>query len=313
MHLMIPFASAPTEPARHVLDDLRLPALSALLGRLTPTLRDEADEYTLSPPHERALARAWGWPPVDGRLPFAARAAAADGIEVGTLAWGLLTPVHWHVGREQVMLTDPRVLDLGEPESRALFAAVRDLFESEGFTFVYGAASRWYAAHECLAELPCAGLDRVIGRNVDLWLRGEARVDEAARLVRRLHSEVQMLLYPHAINEAREARGALTVNSFWLSGCGRHLAVQDAAVRVDDSLRPALLAQDWASWADAWRALDAGLLTRLLADTRAGADVALTLCGERSAQRFDSLPQTLRQRVQRRFRPTRTHTLLEAL
>ncbi|MDH5539167.1 MAG: hypothetical protein OEY03_07170, partial [Rhizobacter sp.] len=245
MHLLIPFASALTEPARHVLSDLRLPALAALLGSLTPTQRDEADEYSLSAPHERALARAWGWPFIDGRLPFAAHAAASDGIDVGALAWGLLTPVHWDVGRDHVMLTDPHALLLDEPESRALFEAVRGLFESEGFTVAWGAPSRWYAAHESLAELPCASLDRVIGRNLDPWLRGDAKASAAARLVSRLQSEVQLLLYPHPINETREERGALTVNSFWLSACGRHIAADEVAVQVDTGLRATLLVIDW--------------------------------------------------------------------
>ena len=36
------------------------------------------------------------------------------------------------------------------------------------------------------------------------------------RRVRRLQSEVQMLLHTHPLNAAREDRGDLTVNSFWL-------------------------------------------------------------------------------------------------
>ena len=51
MHLLIPFASALSDAATHVLRDLPLPNLAQLLGRLTPTLRDDADALTLSPPH----------------------------------------------------------------------------------------------------------------------------------------------------------------------------------------------------------------------------------------------------------------------
>ena len=152
MHLLIPFASALSEPAAEVVRDLALPSLASLLQRMTAGEADEGDEYTLSPPHERALARAWGWPMIDGGLPFAARAAAADGIDVGDRAWGLLTPAHWDVGRDHVTLSDPQALGLGEEESHALFDAVRDLFESEGITLAWGAPSRWYASHDSLAE-----------------------------------------------------------------------------------------------------------------------------------------------------------------
>ncbi len=321
MHLMIPFASGLSEAASHVLRDLALPNLSKLLARLTPAAQDAAalaadmagDEYSFSTPQERALASAWGWPGADGALPFAAQAAAADGVAVGDLAWGMITPAHWHVGRDHVSLVDPAALDLQADESRALFEAVRELFESEGFTLAWGAPTRWYGAHESLVDLPCASLDRVIGRNVDLWIRHGPTAPSQTRLIRRLQSEVQLLLYPHAINDAREARGATTVNSFWLSGCGRYQADDPSAVTVDDTLRAPLLAEDWAAWAEAWRALDAGVISQLLARSVAGESVALTLCGERRAQRFETAPQTLWQRMSSKWNAPEAHLLLETL
>ena len=309
MHLLIPFASALSEASTHTLRDLQLPQLARLLGRLQATDRFGTDEYTLTPPHESALAAAWGWQAGEGTLPFAAHAARADGVEVLDLAWGLLTPVHWQVGRDQVTLADPAQLELGEAESRALFEAVRELFESEGFALAWGAPLRWYAAHETLVDLPCGSLDRAIGRNVERWLPAGRQ----ARLVRRLHSEVQMLLYAHPINEQREAAGRLSVNSFWLSGCGRHQAIDNDGVQLDTSLRSALLADDWAAWAEAWRALDAGALAELAACVERGEPAALTLCGERFAQRFERASGSFWTRLGRRWNSPEPHTVLEAL
>ena len=313
MQLLIPFASGLSDAASPVLRDLALPNLTQLLTLLTPTQRDEADAYTLSPPHERALAAAAGWRGADGCLPFAAQAAARDGLEVGAHAWGLVTPAHWHVGRDHVTLVDPAALDLNDEESRAAFEAVRGLFETEGFAVAWGAASRWYVAHDSLAELPCASLDRVIGRNVELWMRGSAARNAAAQRIRRLQSEVQLLLYPHALNEEREQRGALPLNSFWLSGCGRRQPDASTPIVINDTLRAPLLADDWAAWAEAWRALDAGDLAELLAAARAGRACALTVCGERSAQRFENAPRALSQRLLARWRTAAPHTVLEAL
>jgi hypothetical protein len=312
MHLLIPFASAQSEPASEVARDLALPTLTRLLQRMAPGEADEGDEYSLSPPHERALARAWGWPLVDGGLPFAARAAAADGIAVGDSPWGLLTPAHWNVGRDHVTLSDPHASNLGEDESRLLFEAVRHLFESEGFAMAWGAPARWYATHDSLVEQRCASLDRVIGRNVDLWLRGESSKGAATRLLRRLQSEAQLLLYPHAVNEAREARGDPTINSFWLSGCGRHLA-GDAAVQVEDALRGPLFMQDWAAWAEAWCALDAGPLAELLARIERGESATLTLCGERHVRAFEHRPQPLLKTLRQRWSSPRAAAVLESL
>ncbi len=309
MHLLVPFASALSEAGRHTIRDLTLPNLDRLLARLEASERLGTDEYTLTPPHEAALAAARGWVGGAGTLPFAAHAAREDGIEVLDLAWGQLTPVHWHVGRDEIVLTDPEALQLGEAESRALLESVRELFESEGFALAWGAPLRWYAAHESLVELPTASLDRVVGRNVDRWLPEGAQ----ARLLRRLQNEVQMLLHTHPVNEARESRGALAVNSFWLSGCGRWQEAGTDALRVDARLRNPLLSDDWAGWAEAWRALDAGPLAELARGAERGEPVVLTLSGERFAQRFESAGGSWLSRWRHRLRHPSPADVLEAL
>ena len=324
MHLLIPHASALSESSAATLKTLQLPHLTRLLTVLQPSTRDLDDEYTLSPPHERALAAAQGWQGGDGCWPWAARSAQTDGIETGKLAWGLVTPVHWHVGREHISLADPIALELQDDESRALFDAVRPLFDTDPeataaappVRWAWGAADRWYLAHEHLHDLPCASIDRVIGRNVDLWLRSDPQAgpELLARLrwVRRLQNEVQMLLHQHPINEAREARGALPVNSFWLSGCGR-AQPWSSAIAVDDRLRAPLLAGDWATWAEAWRQLDAERLAPLARAAAHGDEVSLTLCGERGWQRHDTWPRSRWQGLFDRFRTIDAAALLGAL
>jgi hypothetical protein len=309
MHVLIPFASASSEVAAHVLRDLALPTLTRLLRQLSPTWRDEADESTLSPPHERALAKAWGWPLIDGALPFAASAAAADGVAVGHAAWCLLTPAHWLAGRDHVTMADPDTLLLDATESRALFDAVRPLFESEGFMLAWGAPLRWYAAHPTLDGLPCASLDRVIGRSIDAW---SPKTDQG-RVMRRLQSEVQLALYTHPLNDAREARGVPTINSIWFSGCGVHRDVCGTIVERLDALRAPLLVMDWAGWADAWRRLDAGPLEELLRRHEGGEPVSLTLCGDRAAQCFETQPRSLLRSVARRWQAPSAPSILEAL
>lgn len=311
VHLLIPHASTPDPLCRQVLGDLALPHLAALLGRLSPAWRDEADEYHLSPAHERALARAWGWSGPDGGLPFAARAAAAAGIDTADLAWGEITPLHWHAGREHITVWPPSMLDLAEDESRALFEAARPLFEDEGWALVWHAPQRWFVAHELLAELHIASLDRVVGRNPDLWMPDQPE----ARRLRRLQAEVQMLWYTHPVNDAREAAGRPPANSFWLSGCGVFQPTTPAGEEpvMLDTLREPIYTEDWLAWAEAWRALDAGPLQRALAHAQAGGELSLTLCGERHAAQWRSGPRTLAQRLRGWLRPPDTAALLESL
>jgi hypothetical protein len=256
---------------------------------------------SFSPPHERALARAIGLAGADGELPWGAWHAARDGVEVDDLAWGLLTPVHWEVGSDHIRLTDPAALALDEAESRALFEAVQPLFESEGAALVYGASQRWYVAHETLQELRTASADRAAGRNIDAWLPQGPQ----ARLMRRLQNEVQMLLYTHPLNAEREARGALPVNSFWLSGCGAQQPTNASVPAVDERLRVAALAEDWAAWAEAWHALDEELGHR--------PPETLVLCGERSAVEYATASRSLWQRLRGTLRGVSAAAVLESL
>jgi hypothetical protein len=320
MHLVIAFAAPLSAPGREALarrdGAAWLPRLAALLahGRpVRPDPADESDEWSLTPPHERELARALGWHCGDGLVPLAARLARADGIDVGARAWAVLTPAHWRIGTEQVSLADPAELRLDEADSRALFDAASGLFTSEGFELAWGAATRWYAAHEDFATLRTASLDRVIGRNVDRWL-GD---DPAARRVRRLQAEVQMLLHAHPVNAAREAQGLAAVNSFWLSGSGAAQAdgpgATAGAVRFDTSLRGPALAEDWDAWARAWSLLDEGPIAALLERARRAEPWRLTLCGERRAACWQPAPRGGLAAIRARFGRPDLRALLEAL
>ncbi|MBT9500163.1 MAG: hypothetical protein IV092_02885 [Burkholderiaceae bacterium] len=287
MHLLIPFTSALGDNATHTLKDLALPRLARALRLLTP---EEpllgSDEYSLTPPHERALAQAWGWSGADGCLPFAARHAQADGIATGELCWAELTPLHLLVGSDQISALDTATLSLDPSTSRGLFESLAELFPaSEGWASAWGAPLRWYVGHESLRGLPCASLDRVMGRGVDPWM-------PEPRRLRTLQNEVQMLLHNHPLNDAREAKGLLPINSVWISGCGPAQAVQaDADLQTDWRLRAPLLAGDWAAWAEAWALLDSGPVQDLLRAAEQRQDVRLTLCGERQARSWALQPR----------------------
>ena len=315
MHLVIPFAAPLSDAGRRALASLALPRLAAFAARAEVVHRDEGDELSLSPPHERALARALGLAGGDGQLPWAAWWAAADGVDIGDLAWALLSPTHWHLGTDQVSLGDPEALALDETGSRAFLAVVQELFTSEGFVVAYGAPTRWYVAHESLAELPCASPDRVIGRNVDRWLPGRrgAGAGDSSRLIRRLQNEVQMQLHEHPLNQARERQGLPVLNSVWISGCGRAQAAKHPAPDIDARLRAPALAEDWAAWCKAWDTLDAGPVAALSTAAEAGAAAQVTLCGERSSLTLAARPRSAWQRLAMRWRRPSALPWLEGL
>jgi hypothetical protein len=286
MHLMIPHASAVDAACVHTLDDLALPHLAGLLGLLKPGgERIGSDEYSLNTPREQALAALRGSGAArHDTLPTAAWLAEQHGLDAG-LGWALLTPLHLSVGSDQITALSPEALNLDAAESRAFFESLAELWPvAEGWQAHWLGPTQWLLAHDSLAGLASASLDRVVLRNVDGWM-------PEARRLRTLQNELQMLLHRHPLNAAREARGELELNSVWISGCGAGGgAALPADLQVDERLRAPLLAGDWAAWAEAWRALDAGPLAALLQQARAAEPVRLTLSGERFAQTW-TLPQ----------------------
>lgn len=295
VHLLIPFAACSAPGCREALRGLALPQLEKLLARMAPSTAQPpitGDEYTLSPPHERALAAACGLAAPDGQIPWAAWQVQQAGQDAGAdgQAWAWITPCHWRVATDHITMTHPQALQLDAQDAQALLAAMQPYFEQDGIALQYDAPTKWLAHGEVFRGLATASLDRVIGRNIDAWMPEAAQ----AAALRRLQNEMQMLLYTHEVNEARVRGGQMPVNSFWVSGTGALPKTPPGApaaplapppgLQITHYLRDAALREDWSAWAAAWQELDARDGSRLVQALARGDAVTLTLCGERNAQ-----------------------------
>ncbi len=286
---------------------------------------DTDDALSMSPPHERALARVHGLDGDglrDGLIPWAAweheqRTQGEFGEETRARSWAYVTPCHWLMGREHATLTDPVALALSETDSRVLMAAMQVYFDADGIHLHYVAPQRWLAEGDVFRDLPTASLDRVLGRSVDPWLPAGS----SGKTLRRLQNEMQMLLYTHPINEARTSQRQLPVNSIWFSGTGdlpaqgRRPAARPERqpLNAPRTLIDAALRDDWQGYASAWAALDALEAKDSLTRQSAGEVVRLTLCGERTALTFESAPRSLRGRFTQLLKPKPLLDLLETL
>jgi len=312
-HLLIPFASCGDPGCAEARRGLKLPALERLLARLKATEADEGDERSLSPPHERVLAKLLGLQAADGCIPWAAWDVLQAGSEVGGDAWAWITPCHWNVGRDHISMSHPQNLDLTGEESQALLAAMLPYFEQDGIALEYDGPTLWLARGEVFRNFAAASLDRVTGHLVDPWLPRSAN----ARGIRRLQQEMQMLLYTHAINEERGARGMTPVNSFWVSGTGALPAARTAQTNVSPQitrdLRDAALSQDWPAWASGWHRIDEQECGRLLVALDRGEHVALTLCGERNARTFSGTGGGMFGKLAASLKPQRATAILDSL
>ena len=304
MHLLIAFASHDDEHARALLPTLPLPKLSALMGRLAAGALEVGTAESKTPPHERVLARLLGWNTknavADGCAPWAAHGRFVQGKALDGKAWAEFTPCFWDVRTAHIQMAAPEDLQLSGAESQAILAAMQPYFAEDGITVEYDSPTRWWASSPLFDGLATASLDRVVGGNTNDWMP-EA---DAAKPLRRLQNEMQMLLYTHPVNEARIARGALPVNSLWISGAGV-LQTMPKAVEVQvlrDLAAPALRA-DWAAWGAAWEKLDATVCQEALLALDRQQAVTITLCGTNHAQSYGPRSKPVFEQFLRKIKP----------
>ena len=223
LEILLPFGLPPAELAKDLLRDLQLPALSMLLGRGNASSGaalvedDQSNEPERALPHESWLAerfamgdalRSGGSPPVAPAL------MRTMGLVPEPGHWFIVQPVHFHIARDHLVLTDPRRLALSEDESRALFNVALPSFDEAGLRLIYGRADTWFVLANRHADLRTASPDATCGRNIDIWMpKGDS-----ARAWRKLQNIVQMDWHASPVNEARAATMAEPVNSLWLWG-----------------------------------------------------------------------------------------------
>lgn len=313
MHLIIPYAASQHFSEPETWAGLQLPNLQALLGLLQhKTLQRDDDEAALHLPHERLHAQALGWDPKATTLPW----AAWETRQTGPTPQAWMTPCHWQIGMDQVLMLDPASLRLSDEESQQLLQAMQPFLQEDDLQVTWHSALKWHVQGEALADLATASLDRVIGQNVKPWMPA----GPAARPLQRLQSEMQMLLYNHPINDAREARRQITVNSFWLHGAGTlpdtAAPAQAVQVQVTDVLRQSALHGDVQAWRQAWQQLDASAVADLLAHFKATGQATLSLCSEHAAHTYTAAPAApaaWHQRISRLFHKTTPAAALAAL
>lgn len=150
--------------------------------------------------------------------PNAAKAWQQTGRPEKHLFWLFATPVHLLLGRDHFVMYDPSVLHVGDDELNALLTSLNDHFSHpdfylHGFAF-YQADGQCFLGMDTDPQITTTPIDIVINQNISAYLpMGQGALDWA-----KWQNELQMLLFSHPVNLAREARGELPINSFWCYG-----------------------------------------------------------------------------------------------
>ena len=229
--LIVPFCAPAAEVADDAYRQLTLPGLERLLARARETERERHDDaYLPTLPHERWLAARAGLPAGSptSPLPSAPYMRLADGSTADTRTWACLQPVHIHAARDHLVMLDPAQLRLEAADADALRAAIAPLLADMHLHLDAPQAARWYLPDAPFGDLIAAAPQRATGHNIDIWMHK----GEQERAWRKFQNEIQMTWYDHPVNQAREARGLLPVNSVWLFGQGALLDTRPIAERM---------------------------------------------------------------------------------
>ena len=297
-HSIIAYACGASEPMTQGLSTLYLPHLAALLGKMacvsqgntsTDLVAGKFPESAYLMAHESVL-NLWNRQPQWGK-------------EV------IITPCHWQVGMNDVVMRNPADIQLSGEESQALLLAIQPYFAEDGIEVTYESPLVWRAKGSLFKDLPLPSIDKVLGQHVNAWMPSAPQ----ARPLQRLQSEMQMLLYQHPVNDQRSLQGRWTVNSFWVHRQLDQLYAETSPAQVHLDLKEATQQSNATLWRQQWEHLDLTVCKHLLDALAHQQDVSLTLCSATAWRHYRPQKSSLWNSLQSLFKPISVHKELSAL
>jgi len=300
VHLVIQDLFLPREAAAGACAGLCLPALEKILARAKPM-------PLLAASLEEWLCAAFG----AENQAIAPVTLQADGECPGTAYWLRADPVNLSLTGDQLILRPIATLDADE--AAQLCASLNRHFADYRLHFMAPQPQHWYLRLGCAPGITTHFLAQAAGKDIHALLPHGA---DALRW-HKLLNEIQMLLFEHPVNQAREARGEWLINSVWpwgggyapdkllrpfervstdsllaaafasVAGIGHSALPGDVAqflaggkgetLIVWDGLRPALQHGDLGEWRDSLQQLEQTCASPLLQALRGGRIDKITL------------------------------------
>ena len=145
----------------------------------------------------------------------AALAWQQAGNDAGARYWLFAAPVHLVLQRDSFSLAEPAPLLLQPDECAALTNVLNQHFGADEMQFFWH-ETRWFLSLKINPNIQTTPLQLVINKDINAFLpTGEGAIQWA-----KLQNEIQMLLFDHPVNLAREAKQLPPVNSIWCYGLG---------------------------------------------------------------------------------------------
>ncbi len=220
INLLIPnlFWSDTSQP--EIYDDLSMHSLETLLSksisRTTPSLEMETwlcKQFKLKQQHGN-------WPIAPLMLHIDAPVLAKTSKDF----WIHADPVHLRIEQNHIMLADSQSFKISPEEAVQLIQDLNHNLGSQDFTFLAFQPHRWYIKIPKAPEIQTHTLSHVTCKNINNFLP----TGKDSTIWHKFFNEVQMLLHEHPVNQARESRSELPINSIWFWGGGNILQSIDS-------------------------------------------------------------------------------------
>jgi len=126
-------------------------------------------------------------------------------------------PAYQQIDMNNATLAATDALKLQSNEAEALMLTLNQHFVSDGLRFELKNPQRWYCHFDSAVQIDTTPISVASGLDV-----ADCRpTGRGARLWRSKLAEIEMLLFDHPVNNERQARGLLPVNTLWLWGEGQ--------------------------------------------------------------------------------------------
>lgn len=211
LHLFIPALFWPDSSQSEIYDNLLLPALEKLLGKST---LDKGAAATI----DAWLCTAFGvekqqdWP----IAPITLQAEHLSTVKNSKDYWIRADPVHLRIEQNHIMLADSHAFDITMEEAQQYTDDLNLHLHQAGLALLPAHPDRWYMQVKNTPKINTYTLNQVVCENINYFLpAGEEQI-----AWHNIFNEAQMILHEHPLNQARESRGELAINSIWLWGGG---------------------------------------------------------------------------------------------
>ena len=215
LHLLVPALFWPDPLLPEIYRDLPLPGLENLLAKCSVTEdKPEGIEGWLCRAFGAAKQQDWPVAPITLQTD-----SGDDGEAVKTEKshWIRADPVHLRLERDHILLADSHVFRISLEEAQQFTGLLnRHFAANQGISLFPLKPDRWYLR---LLE-PTLPHTHLLSEAVNRDIRNRLPFGANNTFWHSLANEIQMLLHEHPLNQAREARGELAVNSVWFWGGG---------------------------------------------------------------------------------------------